>query len=41
MKAGIAVQRIEIDRQGNIVVCAGQPIGQGELGNVNEWDWVQ
>jgi predicted aspartyl protease len=38
VKAGIEVRRIEIDKEGKIVVVAGRPSPEGEP--VNEWDNV-
>jgi hypothetical protein len=38
--AGVEVARVEIDRDGRIVVVAGQATARGNGGEVNEWDRV-
>jgi hypothetical protein len=42
VKAGIAVERVEIDKNGKIVVVAGSPedAADGEKPGINEWDKV-
>jgi hypothetical protein len=41
VKAGIAVERVEIDKNGKIVVVtAGSVAAQGETLEKNEWDGV-
>lgn len=41
MAAGVSVQRIEIDREGKIVVVAGRPDDASEAGaGGNEWDGI-
>jgi hypothetical protein len=39
VKAGIAVQRVEIDKNGKIVIVTGTPDGGTNPGK-NEWDGV-
>jgi hypothetical protein len=41
-KAGIAVERLEIDKDGKIVIVAARPEGaaNGEKPGKNEWDGV-
>jgi hypothetical protein len=36
--AGIGVVRVEIDRNGKIVVVAGLPVHDDQDGDRNEWD---
>jgi len=38
--AGMVVQRFEIDRDGKLVVIAGQP-AEPEFAALNEWDAVR
>jgi hypothetical protein len=38
--AGIEVQRIEIDREGKIVVVAGKPQEPADENRGNEWDRI-
>jgi hypothetical protein len=38
VNAGLSVQRVEIDREGKIVLIAGRP---GQPDEVNEWDSVK
>jgi hypothetical protein len=40
LKAGIAIARVEIDRDGKIVFVTGDPIqdGAAEAGGGSEWD---
>ena len=42
VKAGIAVERVEIDKDGKIVVVIGRPedAATGEKPGKNEWDAV-
>ena len=37
LAAGLAVQRIEVDRDGKLVVVTGEP-GKTEVSSRNEWD---
>lgn len=37
LAAGLAVQRIEVDRDGKLVVVTGEP-GKTEVSGPNEWD---
>jgi hypothetical protein len=37
LAAGLAVQRIEVDRDGKLVVVTGEP-GKTEVSGRNEWD---
>jgi hypothetical protein len=39
-QAGLSVARFEIDRDGKIIVIAGQPAQDG-LSEPNEWDGVK
>jgi hypothetical protein len=42
VKAGLNVQRFEVDRDGKIVVFAGQPEAHGTIEKqANEWDGVK
>ena len=42
VKAGIAVERVEIDKNGKIVIVTGRPedAANGEKPGENEWDGV-
>jgi len=42
VKAGIAVERVEIDKDGKIVIVTGSPedAANGEKSEKNEWDGV-
>ena len=37
LAAGLAVQRIEVDRDGKLVVVTGEP-GKTDVSGRNEWD---
>lgn len=39
-KAGVEVARVEIGRDGKIVIVAGKPAEASGNGEVNEWDEV-
>jgi hypothetical protein len=41
VNAGLSVRRIEIDREGKIVVVAGQPEEIPTEANANEWNSVK
>jgi hypothetical protein len=41
--AGVGIARVEIDKQGKIIIVAGQPVistTQISVGEENEWDQV-
>ena len=42
VKAGLAIERVEIDKSGKIVVVTGRPEGvaSGERPGKNEWDGI-
>jgi hypothetical protein len=41
VRAGLEVQRIEIDQDGKIVVFAGRSVDRGIAQPANEWDSIK
>jgi hypothetical protein len=39
--AGVDVKRVEIDREGKIVIVAGRPEAAASTTSDNEWDYVK
>jgi hypothetical protein len=41
VKAGLSVRRVEIDREGKLVIITGKPEEMPTGANENEWDSVK
>jgi hypothetical protein len=39
-KAGLSIARVEIDRDGKIVIVTGKPVNEDTMSNTNPWDEV-
>jgi hypothetical protein len=39
-KAGLSIARVEIDRDGKIVVVTGKSVNEDTMSNTNPWDEV-